>query len=105
MSRATIVMPSSAQATVTACGDVVEVELAENPTTGYRWTVTSLPHNLVEVERSEFQPSQPTTPGAAGHRYFRFRVQGRGRGVIEFALIRPWESGNPVDRLGVRIEA
>ena len=105
MSRATVLTPSSTPAAVVDRGDVVEVELGENPTTGYRWTVASLPAGFIELERSDYEPAGTAAPGAAGRRIFTFRVRGPGQGVVDLALARSWEPQNPIDRLSIGIEA
>ena len=71
-------------------GEEIEVELAENPTTGYRWHL-DMPEaaGLVCVEDT-FQRSGDAL-GASGRRRWRFRANHEGVTRIQFAYRRSWE--------------
>jgi inhibitor of cysteine peptidase len=105
MASASVLLPSSTPAAIVERGDVVEIELTENPTTGYRWTVTVTPQDFIEVERSDFEAAASGAPGAAGRRVFTFLVRGQGSGEVDLALARSWEPERPIDRLRVAIDA
>ncbi len=68
-------------------GGTVTLALPENPTTGYRWRLTS----PLAVVSDEFLPSG-ATPGGAGERVFVLRVAAAGRHEVLAMLSRPWES-------------
>ena len=57
------------------CGAKITVELKENPTTGYRWTISSIDEVFLEPESDEFLPPGQATPGAGGLRRFFFRAR------------------------------
>ena len=104
MLRATILRASSAPADVTIDERIVRIVLAENPTTGYRWVLSARPPGLVEVEGQDFEPPAHPAPGAGGRRLFVLRADGPGTGVVELALVRPWEPDVPADSLVVRLD-
>jgi len=71
-------------------GDVIEVELQENPTTGFRWQASSGSH--LAPSGDQFVSSKDPAPGAAGTRILRFRAVSLGSGVVRLQLRREWES-------------
>jgi inhibitor of cysteine peptidase len=77
-------------------GQVVEIALPENPTTGWRWTLPDAP-GLELVDDTYAVPDQ-LVPGAATMRILRFRVLG---GQIEVIMRRTqsWEPGSVPDAL------
>ncbi|WP_406492295.1 protease inhibitor I42 family protein [Streptomyces sp. NBC_00846] len=82
-------------------GDEVVVQLPENATTGYLWSVQRVDDGL-EVTGNEYEaPGQPL-PGAGGKRVVRVRPTAAGEGLVQLVLKRPWED-DVQDRLSVRI--
>lgn len=104
MASITVLTASSTPAGILERDGAVQVELAENPTTGYRWTVTTEPEDLVDVERSDYDPPATDAPGAGGRRILILRLRHGGRAVVRLTLARPWEPLNPIDELVVAIE-
>jgi inhibitor of cysteine peptidase len=84
--------------TVTAhVGDTVEVRLAENATTGYRWAAEYVDAAVVELlDTSADYPASGI--GASGVTVFRVLVQGAGSGSLGFKCWRPWEGDDGVLR-------
>jgi inhibitor of cysteine peptidase len=68
----------------------VVLELVENPTTGYRWTIETTGDAVKEVE-SAYVPSSAAI-GGGGRSVFRFIAERRGTAEIHAALRRPWET-------------
>lgn len=91
--------------TVTArVGDTIEVSLAENPSTGYRWDVTELDDSVVSAGESSFSPAGDGI-GAGGSRHMVFRVRHAGITRIELTLRRNWDpAGAALQHWGVTIE-
>lgn len=82
-------------------GDVVVVRLAENPTTGYRWTVTHGP----APSEDTFSAGGGAT-GAGGERVLRFTVAGPITVQVRAVLRRQWETeGAPQASFEVTIDA
>ena len=73
-----------------APGDVLELALPENPTTGYRWALDPLPAGATllddRMERSDPAPD----PGAGATRVFAIRVGGPA--AFHAQLRREWEA-------------
>ncbi|MDX3380506.1 protease inhibitor I42 family protein [Streptomyces niveiscabiei] len=76
-------------------GDVVVVELPENPSTGYRWEITGI--DGLDVTGDDHTPA-PTGPagaelvGAGGTRVLRLRAEQAGEGRLELVYRRSWEA-------------
>lgn len=77
-----------------SAGDIVELRLPENPTTGMRWSFNG--HAGVEIleDRNDLAPQ--TQPGAASVRVFRLRVLG-GDTHLRLHRGQAWEPGLPPD--------
>jgi inhibitor of cysteine peptidase len=72
-------------------GDALTVELPENPTTGYRWSLDE--HNPAALEAAAspaFEPSAPAV-GAGGGRTFHFLAKQAGEYPLGINLRRSWE--------------
>jgi inhibitor of cysteine peptidase len=83
-------------------GDVLEVRLPENPTTGYRWDFVA-PGNLSVV--SDELAAQPGGGiGAGGERVVRFRATAPGETRVEAANQRSWARGPALDTFGVDVD-
>jgi inhibitor of cysteine peptidase len=84
-------------------GDTLELKLAENPTTGYRWQVDKNTSDLLELQTSDYAP-MGTGLGAAGLRTFTFKVARPGTARLRLASIREWEGPDrAVERLDYQI--
>jgi predicted secreted protein len=68
-----------------AAGEVLEVELDEHPTTGYRWKLARTPECCVLRHDAFDAPPPGSPPGAGGRHTWRFQAEGpcAGRLVIE----------------------
>ena len=74
-------------------GETLEVRLASNPTTGYRWALASPVEHLDLVGgNASFEPPATALPGAGGHEIFLFRAKTAGRAAIELRYARTWET-------------
>lgn len=81
-------------------GEAVEVALAENPTTAYRWHPVESP-GLDQVDDRYDGPTQPR--GAAGTRRLTFRAQRPGPVRLRIVLQRSWQP-DPVDEFTVDLD-
>jgi predicted secreted protein len=86
-----------------AVGEEVMLRLAENPGTGYRWTVsTSNPDVLVALADTNVAT---TKPGMASDRTFTFKAAKPGRTTLHAECRRAWErEGTPADDFEMTIE-
>jgi predicted secreted protein len=74
-------------------GEIVQVELQDISTTGYRWQLQDFPRSIVVLQREDTRPGK--APGAAGVRVFELRAVGAGKVTLHFDLRRPWETNQP----------
>jgi inhibitor of cysteine peptidase len=87
-----------------APGESFEIQLPENPTTGYRWHIRSPGEPVLEVQDDSFQASA-IVPGAGGVRCWRFRAAQEGTADLEMDYKRSWEKGRADSfRIHVRVK-
>lgn len=73
-------------------GDRLEITLAENVTTGYRWTVDSSScAGTLALDSDQAARPEGAPPGAGGHRTWAFTAQQEGGCALHFRYARPWE--------------
>lgn len=86
-------------------GDLFEIRLPENATTGYRWAPDSHDTRLLApVEATASYPGAAL--GSGGEAIFRFRVVGVGSGTLALKYWRHWEgAGSIIQRFAVTIDA
>jgi inhibitor of cysteine peptidase len=70
---------------------VFNIELEENPTTGYRWNAPQFDNTHLVLESDQFSARGSTNIGAGGVRRFSFRVKTLGASSIHIEYARPWE--------------
>ena len=77
-----------------AKGQVLEIKLESNPTTGYSWQVSGVKESNVldQVGKPEYQ-SDSNLVGAGGTEKYRFRAMEKGNAELVFEYRRPWEKG------------
>jgi inhibitor of cysteine peptidase len=96
------VSPGVSSVTVSP-GDRLVFRLPENPTTGYRWDIATLPEPLA-LSSSEFTPSPDPRPGAGGERIIHVSATKPGRGEVRIRLLRSWEPDAPIEELRVTVD-
>ena len=71
-------------------GDVVEIRLSENATTGYRWSPDDVdPAIIALVDSGSDYPG--SAMGSGGTAIFRFRIRVAGAAAIKLIQWRSWE--------------
>ena len=78
-------------------GEVVELSLAENPTTGFRWDFAVKPEPSCRIVENTFKPATDS-PGKGGTHRWQFLAVHPGAGAIDLEYRRPWEKGTPATR-------
>lgn len=105
---AEIVVTKTGTSTVAAVGDEILVQLPENATTGYRWSVERVSGSLEVVSSELALPGAGTgaapVPGAGGQRLVRLAVVAPGLGAAELVLSRSWETSS-LERFEVEVRA
>lgn len=76
-------------------GQVMELRLSENPTTGFHWVFTATGSPACALSGDSFQPPTSRAPGAGGEH--RWDIRGVRPGLCEVSLAyrRSFESGPP----------
>lgn len=77
-------------------GTVIVVELPENPTTGFRWSLRCRVEPVLERKRDAFVPPPHMRPGAGGSRRFEFAAAAPGSAGIVLWNWREWEGEGSV---------
>ena len=72
-------------------GDIIIIELEENPTTGYSWNLTASPGLSLKSDRYE-QTGDEDMVGSGGVHTWTFEVTGEGGQSVEAVYKRPWEN-------------
>jgi inhibitor of cysteine peptidase len=70
-------------------GDTLELSLAENPTTGFRWTLASSGTPICDLKTDEFVAAGQK-PGEGGRHIFTFLVSQAGEASIALHSRRKW---------------
>jgi predicted secreted protein len=91
--------------TVTAgMGDLIVIQLSENPSTGYRWEIDSVNATIIDLIDSTFSQVLGTGIGGGGTRTFVFTIRSIGTSKVSLSLRREWEPETmTVDRFEVII--
>lgn len=72
-------------------GQALNISLASNPTTGYRWEAKDLDKEILrQIGEPEFEP-QSKLVGAPGVEILRFQVVDAGRTALNLVYRRSWE--------------
>lgn len=74
------------------CGDEFKIELESNPSTGYRWYLTSFNNKILKFVSSEFVPKTSSQiRGGGGMERFNFEAIKEGTTSIKLVYKRAWE--------------
>lgn len=86
-------------------GDLIVIELAGNPTTGYSWEAADLASGLVEqVGEADFSSDSPGLVGAGGSLTLTFRAVQAGSGTLSLVYHRPWEADvEPIETFSIGV--
>ena len=84
-------------------GDAFEVTLAENPSTGYQWTLHAPLDPALAVEGNSYVASAPGLIGSGGLRSWRFRAVKAGIAHLVIDDKRGWEPV-PVESFSIAID-
>lgn len=76
-------------------GDILEVVLRGNPTTGYIWDVASPDKGVLkQVGETEFKPDRKVR-GSGGNIILRFEAARAGKASLKLIYHRPFEKNRP----------
>lgn len=77
-------------------GDVIIINLAENPSTGYEWAIDKIDSNALELQNSEFSLPENAGLGGGGERIFTFRTKATGTTRLQLKEWRPWSGDRSI---------
>jgi inhibitor of cysteine peptidase len=89
-----------------AAGQPLEISLAENSTTGFRWELKAAGGPVCAARGDTLDPPAAGV-GKSSTRRWRFEAVSKGTGTIELVYRRAWEQDKPpaeTFRLTVRVE-
>lgn len=78
-----------------AVGDVIAVRLPENPSTGYRWSLSDIDALQLVIEDRGYRQESPSV-GGGGYAYWTLRAASTGRFRIEAQKSRPWQGAESI---------
>ena len=82
-------------------GQKLELTIAGNPTTGYQWSVASMPGGVTQVGEAVYVQDPADSPdgrrlvGVGGRFIFTFVGSKVTEGSIKLVYTRPWEKDTP----------
>ncbi len=87
-------------------GDIVELTLCSNPTTGYSWSDPVIdPSNGLKLLDHQARALTSPVPGAAGTEIWRFEVVSAGTTKAALSYSRPWENIPPMSTFELTVNA
>lgn len=87
-------------------GDELTIELDENPTTGYQWSVAIGDESVIELSKDDYvsDNQDENVAGAGGTRVLTFKAKAAGNTVINMVYERSWEKSEDDETLAFQIE-
>ena len=83
-------------------GDIINIELESNPTTGFMWTLaaTSAEGVLQKVDNSyeADESAEPAVCGAGGKEIWTFKALAAGETTVSMEYSQNWDGGIKADR-------
>lgn len=73
-----------------AVGDVLEIRLEGNPSTGYSWEVAS-PPDMIELVDDGYVEADSDAVGAPGTRVLTYEAVAEDAGILRLEYIRPFD--------------
>ena len=86
-------------------GDKIVIQLKENPTTGYRWTIEHLDQAILAVQSSDFSLAPGSGIGGGGVRLFVLEAKQTGTTRLQLKLWRDWQGDSTIiERFDVTLD-
>jgi len=87
-----------------ALGEIIELRLPENRTTGFKWIIKSSGEPVCGLLDDRFIAGEKTH-GGGGTRQWRLRAVAAGTAHLELALSRSWEGQPPARTFKITVRA
>ncbi|UIE36792.1 protease inhibitor I42 family protein [Leptodesmis sichuanensis] len=86
-------------------GQTLTLRLPENPTTGYRWSISSLNAQVLQLIDDRFESSSAAAIGGGGQRVLTFQAQQPGQISLSLNNRREWQdAASPLESFTVMIQ-
>jgi len=72
-------------------GRQVRIDLPENPTTGYRWSLSDFKSEVLALKSDDYAPGHSSSVGGGGIRQFLFEATSPGKSKLCLKNTRAWE--------------
>lgn len=78
-------------------GDIVEVILNANPSTGYKWQIENIDNSKIKIVDETYTAKivNKDVVGSGGKKIYLFKAINKGNTVIELKYFRPFEKEIP----------
>lgn len=77
-------------------GEEFTIELESNPSTGYRWTMTTRPdESILGLTGDYYEAPETDAVGAPGKQFYRFKALKAGQTTMAFQYARSFEPDQP----------
>jgi len=90
-----------------AVGDLLQIRLTGNASTGYEWVrvepVSLAGSPLESVKESCYQTQGCQLVGEPGEFFFSYRATSSGTVMLGFEYRRPWEPEDPIDTYSITV--
>ena len=88
----TLTAADTDQTKTVAVGEAVQIELAGNATTGYRWEVHAIDGAALRHDETLYEPQQTDRVGSGGLFVVKLTAVEAGAATVDLAYRRPWET-------------
>lgn len=78
-------------------GETLNLQLQENPSTGFSWHISWEPATALELVSDTYVPDEPIIPGSGGTRSFLLKAAEAGGVTVTVQYGRWWEGGERMD--------
>lgn len=86
-------------------GDQITLQLDENPSTGYQWSIVQTDNQVLELQHSTYTPTPSGLVGSGGTRLFTFVAKKPGTVHLQLKLWRSFEGDASIsDRYSVMLQ-
>ena len=79
-------------------GNMISIQLPENPTTGFRWAVDKQNDQVVTIEHDDYTASTGAGVGGGGTRTFTLKAVRPGTAQFQLKLWREWEGAASITK-------
>lgn len=74
-------------------GDVINVKLCSNPSTGFQWDYETTTENILKEQKHDFEAPEEDVPGAPGTDVWTFMANEKGTTQVLMEYSQPWDGG------------